>query len=392
MITPINFKSMAMAITAIFVLCSTVDASAFVPVPSAPWEVLLFETGAKQPQVRGERMIAETFNVQAGGLLEIDVPDADVQVETTTQRQASVEIYLSARNMRRARDYFEDLDFRVSNEGNTVLVEAHKRQPTFFTWNRTGGANILVLVQIPAEFNVDIVTSDGNITIGDLVGKVGLRTSDGDIRTSSLEGPIVSVQTSDGNIDMDDLKAENVSIQTSDGNIQLETAAASSLFVKTSDGDISAMALAGNAEIQTSDGNIDIDSIAGSIASLKTSDGNISVDELNVMNNDIKSSDGDLRLGRVYGDLRAATSSGSIQMELMISAHIYLRTSDGDITVTAPDDLNADVKLEGDRIRIASSFDFNGTVEKERAAGSINGGGPAIEAYTSDGSVILRRN
>jgi len=392
MTIPSNFMPTAMAITAIFVLCSAVDASAYVPVPSAPVEVILYETGAKQPQDRGERMISETFNLQAGGLLNIDVPDADIQVETTKDGPAQVDVFLAARNMRRARDYFEDLSFEVSEDDNTVYVLAHQRQRTLFEWTRTGGARILVLVQIPVEFNLEISTSDGDVRVGDVVGKVDVNTSDGDIHTGTIDGPVVSLRSSDGDIRLKDLYTSEASIRTSDGDIEMLDAAASSLHVKTSDGHINARVLEGSVELETGDGDIELEKITGSTAWLSTADGDIVVDQLEAANSELRTSDGDLRMGKVYGDVLAITSSGSIRVEMAVPAHIYCRTSDGDVTVHAPEDLAADVKMEGDRIRISSSFDFQGTIQKERAAGSINGGGPVIEAYTSDGSVVLREN
>ena len=76
----------------------------------------------------------------------------------------------------------------------------------------------------------------------------------------------------------------------------------------------------------------------------------------------------------------------------MSSLTVMATTSDGDISITLPENHGADLRLRGDDVRISRSLDFDGRIEDERATGEINGGGPLIEARTSDGEVTVRGN
>ncbi len=67
-------------------------------------------------------------------------------------------------------------------------------------------------------------------------------------------------------------------------------------------------------------------------------------------------------------------------------------SSDGDISITLPSTFGADLRLRGDDVRISRDLDFDGRIEDESATGEINGGGPLIEARTSDGEVTVRGN
>lgn len=338
----------------------------------------------------GDLMIERDFTVSEGELLFVDVSDADLIVETHDREEALVEVYLKARNMRRAEDYFERLDFDVSDDRDGIRITTDKPRFNISFGNESGGATITVIARIPATFDLDVSTSDGDITVDPITGDVSLKSSDGDILTSIIEGEEIALQTSDGDIDGRNLAAEDIFIKTSDGDISLEDAAAKVIDIQTSDGDISAGTLEGETEARTSDGDITIDYITGPHIALRTSDGDIQTDEMEAETIEAGTSDGDLDLGSVSGELRASTSSGEIAVILTRSAETYLKSGDGNITITLDSNFSADLYLKGERVRFDSDIDFHGRVRKNEADGRIASGGPTLEARSSDGTVALR--
>ena len=340
-----------------------------------------------------ETMIDERFSVDEGGTLQIDVGDADVTVEPGSSDAVHVEVILEARDMERGREYFDKQNFDVDQRGNTVRVETDRKQRIDWGWrNWRDRPHIYVRVSVPENFNADLHTSDGDIAVDRLQGDVRMKTSDGDVTAGDLSGDELILTTSDGTITVDDLKGKLVEINTSDGDLDLGAITAERIFARTSDGDIRTGSLNGEVEIRTSDGDIDVASFNGSSFFARTSDGTIAVSELIAETSTVRSSSGEITLRRVEGDLEVSGSDTDIRIELRKPGQVSATTSDGDITITLPEDHRADVRLRGDDVRIASSLDFDGRIQEERAEGTINGGGPLLEARTSDGDVTLRGN
>lgn len=338
---------------------------------------------------RGERMIAEQFTVSPGDTLEVRVADADLEVRPADGAEARIEVYLDGRSMPRARTYFEQQRFSVLREGNTISVTTDAPDWSFWNWEGWGWVRIHVLAHVPAGFHLELQTSDGNIRLGSFTGRVNVRTSDGDITVDRLDGPGISLRTSNGNIAAQALNAPAVVLQTSDGDITLNTASATTLSVRTSDGNITAEQLDGDLDLTTSDGDITLGTVRGGVIALSTSDGAVHTDRLEGRQIEVSSSDGDLTLGQVSGALRASTASGNIAVRLLQPAEYALRTSSGDIDITAPPDLQATLNLRAETLRIASRFRFRGDLDEEHATGNLNGGGPLLEARATDGTITL---
>lgn len=339
----------------------------------------------------GELMIDESYQVGAGDNLVISVNDADVEIETYDGSEATIEVYLNGKNMDKARTFFEDQNFEVTREGEDVYVRTFPKRRNY-NWNQIGGAQILVKVRIPSEFNLNIKTDDGDVLVDDAQGEVLLKTSDGDIFTGAFSGPLVQIRTSDGDIETGTLDADEVSIVTSDGDISLEDVSADQLRIRTSDGDIYADYLAGVSTIRTSDGDISIQSLEGDEITVRTSDGEIKAGAVDAGSAEFLTSDGNIRLDEVSGELTAKTSDGNLEVTLVDPANINLRAGGGDVYVRAPEDYSAELYMKGERVQMSSGFQFDGTLKKNQANGEINGGRFTFEARSSGGRVTLERN
>lgn len=341
-----------------------------------------------------ETMIDERFSVNNDGTLEVDVGDADVEVVPGASDEVHVEVILAARRLDEdTREYYERQNFNVTQSGNTVRVETEPRRRINFDWNDwRNHPSIYVRVSAPQTFNADLHTSDGDINVDRLSGNVRLRTSDGDVTAGELNGATLTLSTSDGDINVDVLEGETVDINTSDGDLDLGKITAQRITARTSDGDIRANSLNGDTEVKTSDGDIDVDAFNGPGFYARTSDGAITVDQLVAGHSTVRSSDGDITLRRVEGDLNVSGSSAHIRLDLNKPGQVTATTSDGDISITLPAHHRADLRLRGDDVRISRALDFNGRIEDDRADGEINGGGALIEARTSDGEVTVRDN
>ncbi len=339
------------------------------------------EFGASTVHIKGRRdkgevMIEETFSVNEGGTLKVNVPSADVEVLPGDADQAEVTVYLNGRDMDKAREYFNKLKFEVYSKGDMVVVETEKQRKrwNWNGWKRNGGARIHVEARIPKAFNTDLSTSGGDVTIITLNGQTKLSTSGGDVSLGTLTGPSIVARTSGGDIKAESVQSDaDVELKTSGGDLTLGEISGAELIIKTSGGDINADHLDGSLiEVNTSGGDIDLDEV----------DGNL----------DAHTSGGDIDIETIDGDIKAGTSGGNIDVRLEHTSRVELKTSGGNIDIDAPSALEADLELKGGRVYVDKAFSFSGTLKKNRAMGEVNGGGPRIFASTSGGKITLDAN
>lgn len=137
-----------------------------------------------------------------------------------------------------------------------------------------------VIVETPAQLDLEARTSDGGLKVYGLNGTVALRTSDGSVDVSDVSGSVRLVasdgsirihnltgtlesRSSDGNVRIDG-KLSGVQVHTSDGALELSLAEGSQLAtssrIEASDGNVKIRlprTLAADVDIHTGDGHID---------------------------------------------------------------------------------------------------------------------------------------
>jgi len=276
--------------------------------------------------------LEETLDVNTGGELRVDVPDADIDLRTGSSSQVQIKVTIGGKDLDRAREIFEKMNFRTGSHGNTVTIEADLIR-TRWGWGSWGGFSMTVQVELPEQFNADIRTSDGDIRLEALDGNLSLRSSDGDIEVGRVKGSEALIFTSDGDIQIREIASTRIELNTSDGDVDLGRVDGTEIEIQTSDGDISVRDLSG-------------------VLTASSGDGDISVD--------IEGFDG-----------------------------AKLRTRDGDISIRLADGLGADIDFRGDEVVLRKAVTLEGKKSSGVAVGKLNGGGPLLQASSGDGTVTL---
>ncbi|GIV60719.1 MAG: hypothetical protein KatS3mg043_1808 [Rhodothermaceae bacterium] len=299
----------------------------------------------------GEVVIDKRFKVKPGERLLVEVPHTDVVIETGTGDEAHIRLTLDGSDMKRAREVFEEMDFRIEQTGDAVRVTATSPRGG---WSRddVGGAEFDLLIRIPTRFNVEIATSHGDLVLADLEGEARVRTSHGDLEAGRLQGNLLHLQTSHGDLSAHRLSGEVVHLQTSHGDLAAREVVATRFEAYTSHGDIAL------GDVET--------------AGLKA-----------------RTSHADLRIGRLEGRADLANAHGDIEVFMVKPAEATLQTSHGDIHLSFPESFAADIDLRGERVHLDGAGPFSGDLEKDRARGRLGRGGPPITARTSHGRVTL---
>ncbi len=143
--------------------------------------------------------------------------------------------------------------------GNRVELEVHLPH---FNWNM-GNRSVRIDLTVPRESNLDIRTSDGDVSAEGVKGELRLSTSDGNVRATSLEGAL-NASTSDGTVTADG-RFDRLSLKSGDGRIDAKVNPGSKMaedwYVRSGDGDVT-MRLPGNfaadLSLHTGDGHIQL--------------------------------------------------------------------------------------------------------------------------------------
>ncbi|MBO0797204.1 MAG: DUF4097 family beta strand repeat protein [Blastocatellia bacterium] len=302
---------------------------------------------ASQASTEGD--IRRTFPARPAGKLIMDVSPGPIEVKTGGDSQIDVEITRKANNEDLLREH--EVTFEQADDGLTIRAKVNNEGWRF--WRRFG-LNVKYVVTIPSEFNVDLKTSGGSITVGDLRGDVRVSTSGGELRIGKIDGPVI-------------------------GN--------------TSGGDISLAGSNGETEIKTSGGGIDIGSGSGSIKA-DTSGGSI---EIGAFTGDVflRTSGGGISAERVEGSIDASTSGGPVNVALkgQPKKDCRLSSSGGGITVDLDEAiaLDVDAHASGGGVTSELPVTVQGRLDKGMLKGTLNGGGQALVVHTSGGSIHLRK-
>jgi hypothetical protein len=302
-----------------------------------------------------EDTIKKTFEVGEGGILTIDSELGSIEVSAQSGNLVAIEVVrrVDVGSARDAQEILDNLRIDFSQEGKDVGVVTRIEGDS---WDSSMKRKLKIrfIVTVPAKYNVDLKTSGGSISVGDLEGRVDGETSGGGLEFGNILGP-VNGRTSGGSIGLR-------------GCIQ-------DVYLKTSGGGIDIGRVDGKVDARTSGGSIRIGKAKGSVFA-RSSGGSIDVEE-------------------AMGALEAETSGGSITARISAQPQgaSRLETFGGSVNVYLAADIQADLdaKTSGGRISTEFPITVEGALRKDRVRAKINGGGPELFLRTSGGNITLRK-
>jgi len=378
--------------------------------------------------------IKKEFNVDPGGLLEMDDISGDITVRTWGKNMVQIteELKMDVYTKSEAEEVLKRSKNKYSQSGKTVSVRGFRARRLKQRFD----------IMVPTKFNLDLKTSGGEISVQSLEGDVDLHTSGGDIDLSNITGT-VAAKTSGGNLDFSDINGvltaktsggsidlknifddadvstsggnivvmnatKNVTVHTSGGNLRI-IEVSGNIKGKTSGGSIDVRGCTGDVNVHTSGGNLNFSQVKGSFEG-STSGGDIEGRDLEEAVN-VKTSGGDVDLANVQAPVIAKTSGGNMDVEITLQDFskphgVELRTSGGDITLTLPSGIPASITAEivlnkrsrsMKRYDIFSDFPLSKKQTEEddkkiiRSTGDINGGGDQVYLRTSGGNIHIKK-
>jgi DUF4097 and DUF4098 domain-containing protein YvlB len=106
-------------------------------------------------------------------------------------------------------------------------------------------------------------------------------------------------------------------------------------------------------------------------------------------NTSSKTSDGHITFEELSGSFTGITSDGNIRGNfVLLKGQLTVRTGDGNIDITLPDQLGLDLDITGESLHVPLN-NFSGRSDEKIIRGKSNGGGIPVNLSASDGSVTL---
>ncbi|GAA0823477.1 DUF4097 domain-containing protein [Colwellia sp. D2M02] len=157
------------------------------------------------------KTINKTFDVTAGGLLKLDTDIGAIKVNTHSQSTVLVQLNIEGEDQ-------DKLHINFTTPANGINIEGDIKQgSSFFSGNKHIKATYTLT--LPEQYNVDVETSGGSISIADLTGEVDVDTAGGSISLSKIHGD-VEIETSGGSLKIDDVVGK-IEAKTSGGSIKI---------------------------------------------------------------------------------------------------------------------------------------------------------------------------
>ncbi len=289
-----------------------------------------------------ERTVEKSFTVQPGGTLKVETDGGGIKVTPGSGNAVKITVKqrIDASTDAEADEMLKHLTLTLEQQGNDVTAIAEyvgERTSSWFHWGSWPPVQCEFSVTVPATYNVDLKTSGGGITVGDLAGKVQARTSGGGLEFGRIAGTIDG-HTSGGGISVESCTGD-VNVHTSGGGIHLGP-------------------IGGNAQVHTSGGGITIKEITG-VVSAHTSGGPIEASFS----------------GPLKGDCELSTSGGGITVH-----------------VDPKSDFNLDARTSGGGVSCKLPITVVGEIKPGHLSGTVNAGGHELKLRSSGGGIHIGTN
>lgn len=197
-------------------------------------------------------------------------------------------------------------------------------------------------------------------------------------------------------------------LKTDNGDIQLERSLGNT-YIENTNGPVYVRDHTGDLEIQNTNGKLDVKNIVGDVdgetnngglyfsniqgnLTCSTYNGRVDISEVNGIVW-VETTNSEITIIDTYAIKKAETQNGDIDADFAVNTEFgsYFKTSNGNVRVKAPEDMNATFMLrsENGEIELREFKAVYSMNKHNEVRGDINGGGPDVKLITENGKVTL---
>jgi hypothetical protein len=285
-----------------------------------------------------EEKLNQHFSVQSGGTVVVEVDFGSINLNTNAISEVVIDAWRKIGRKKKADEevFLRDNPITMTQVGNTVTIRSHGKTRSSWSWRGRNSNDAKYTISVPAQFNAQIKTGGGDISVVDLKGEVRADTGGGGVKVVACEG----AQT----------------LRTGGGGIEV-TRSSGSLNGKTGGGSVCVREFQGPVTVSTGGGGLTIEQVQGAV-------------------------DG-------------STGGGSISSVLgsEVVDVVKLSTGGGSISVSVPANaaFNLDARTAGGSARSELPVSVVGKLESGHLQGPVNGGGKTVQLRSGGGGIHLKK-
>src|SRR5271154_3361806 len=256
---------------------------------------------------------SKTYQVNGRADLHVMAGDGDVTITGSDQHQIDAHVTTNGWKIGP-----NDVQIIESQSGNSVSIEV---KVPHWNFSLFGGSHksLRVELSVPRELDLDVRTSDGNVSAQGVSGKIQFDTGDGNVPAGNIKGDI-KIHTGDGHIEGHNFDG-SLDADTGDGNLRID-GRFDALALKTGDGSIEAQVgngskVANGWNLHSGDGHITVRLPGDLNANLDahTGDGSITLDVPIQVSGSLSHSSVRGKLNAGGATLAISSGDGSIHIE-----------------------------------------------------------------------------
>ncbi len=339
--------------------------------------------------IAGPVMAGKTYQFDYQKIVEVEAPleltlnntNGNITIITNNDSQLKVEAVkkIYADDQEDAELISDHVQVSVSHADGHFTIEPQfsqiqGRSPSF--WQKLFGkageqsyGSLDFVISVPTECNIDIYSSNGDVEVGGVQGRIMVSGSVGNIKVHDIQGA-VEINTTSGQVSLNDLE----------GLVR----------VIANGCDIDFYSLIGDLEIRNSSGIVKGEYLTGDLI-VNQVRGDIT---LNHIEGDIrgKSKTGKFKIWQDFGSVDLSTESGDIEIrtELNSSKQYFIETISGSIRFLIPEASGGKIKMEAGSGNIDAQIPISiDSFTRTRISGSFGSEGPKVSLITVSGAITL---
>jgi DUF4097 and DUF4098 domain-containing protein YvlB len=165
---------------------------------------------------------------------------------------------------------------------------------------------------------------------------------------------------------------------------------ASTLNASTGSGDVEIQDVGNTIKAQSGSGSVRVHGVQGA-ATLGTGSGDIELQQTGPGDVKAETGSGSIRLQGLAGALKASTGSGDIEAQGQPTEDWKLSTGSGSVRlIIGSAHFNLDAETGSGGINVSQPITMQGSLNKHRVTGAVNGGGPTIRIGTGSGDIQIK--
>jgi DUF4097 and DUF4098 domain-containing protein YvlB len=269
-----------------------------------------------------------TFDTPGSVALQIGIPSGRVAIETIDEPRTEIELVPRGRKGEDAAAQI-DVSHHERSGRHVVTVEQRNRiewGPLQITW----GGDVEVRVRCPVGTEIEFSGASADFMAEGRYGKVSAKTASGNISIGDVDGRL-AVRTASGDVELQRIESEDASLVTVSGDVEIGSVDGR-LELRTVSGDVALGVARGPVQIATTSGDIELRSLEGGELRVQSvsGDARVGIGRGTKIFVDATSVSGDLASELSMGDDLGAEDDEAAEGDVV---PVHVKTVSGDVSL-----------------------------------------------------------